>query len=595
MNRLIHSLAVLIVVALFAFVPSQGVAQVLTVDTLDIAALPPGNVNNVINSDTLTGGVRAHPNRVYRLTRGLVYQVTQPINTIGGLHIVATDGTTRPPVLAPAIRSDNSSVDHLIEVHGKGSKVEISNVYFISIRADQVQLGWSRGLDIWSDSIFVKLRGVIFDAFTESALRINVQWTKLDVQDCVFRNSQHSSSYFGGQPFMTDAPNALDTCKFVNNTFFANNSYLWSIRGYDRFSVFDHNTLVYGVVNPFLTRQGTHMHVKNNIFYAMHAYGGTPADLWGASFLNWPDTAASPIVQIRAQTTYKGQSVTGPEVYLDPAHGVDSAMLVPALRTDEFVNNVYFNPAKLTNFYQAWNDTVATYDSLDLPYAGTRTFAKRTLTMSRFVNDFVQWEIDSLFPVISPMVSIKNNWVDDPGYNTAVSNHLDSLIGYIWRIGVDKRDRAWFFNPNGNLYPPAWPLPENLAYSNTMLQTASTDGYPMGDLNWFPTQKALWLAAGLDGVKAQPTEVPAAYTLSQNYPNPFNPTTQIAFTIPKAGNVLLKVYNTLGQEVSTLINGQMAAGQHEVTFNAQNLASGIYFYRLTAGSYASTMKMVLMK
>jgi hypothetical protein len=85
------------------------------------------------------------------------------------------------------------------------------------------------------------------------------------------------------------------------------------------------------------------------------------------------------------------------------------------------------------------------------------------------------------------------------------------------------------------------------------------------------------------------------FQLQQNYPNPFNPTTQITFDLPKAGNVTLTVYNALGQEVATLVNGALPVGSHSVTFNAKNLASGVYFYRLTAGSYQSTMKMLLMK
>lgn len=85
------------------------------------------------------------------------------------------------------------------------------------------------------------------------------------------------------------------------------------------------------------------------------------------------------------------------------------------------------------------------------------------------------------------------------------------------------------------------------------------------------------------------------FELSQNYPNPFNPSTQINFSIPKNDLVTLKIFNTLGQEVATLVNGKMKPGSYEVNFNASNLASGVYFYNLTAGSYTSTMKMILLK
>ncbi|HTO92921.1 MAG TPA: T9SS type A sorting domain-containing protein, partial [Bacteroidota bacterium] len=100
---------------------------------------------------------------------------------------------------------------------------------------------------------------------------------------------------------------------------------------------------------------------------------------------------------------------------------------------------------------------------------------------------------------------------------------------------------------------------------------------------------------GITGVSPVPSGEPLKFALEQNYPNPFNPSTEIAFTIPKASQVELNVYNVLGQQVATLVNGPMAAGSHAVTFNAANLASGVYFYRLQAGSLATTQKMLLMK
>jgi hypothetical protein len=93
---------------------------------------------------------------------------------------------------------------------------------------------------------------------------------------------------------------------------------------------------------------------------------------------------------------------------------------------------------------------------------------------------------------------------------------------------------------------------------------------------------------------------PARFALIQNYPNPFNPTTKISFNLAVDSKVSLTVYNLLGQEITKLANGNYSAGIHEVTFNATNLNSGVYFYRLTATgnngqSFASVKKMILTK
>ncbi len=88
---------------------------------------------------------------------------------------------------------------------------------------------------------------------------------------------------------------------------------------------------------------------------------------------------------------------------------------------------------------------------------------------------------------------------------------------------------------------------------------------------------------------------PTAYRLNQNYPNPFNPTTEISFSLPEAGKVRLDVYNVLGNKVTTLVNGQLNAGSHSITFDASLLPSGIYFYKIQANNFSAIKKMNLLK
>lgn len=88
---------------------------------------------------------------------------------------------------------------------------------------------------------------------------------------------------------------------------------------------------------------------------------------------------------------------------------------------------------------------------------------------------------------------------------------------------------------------------------------------------------------------------PTEFSLEQNYPNPFNPETKINFSLPVSGNVKLSVYNLLGQEVATLVNGFKQAGSHTVNFEAKGLQSGMYFYKLETASFTQTRKMTLLK
>jgi len=100
---------------------------------------------------------------------------------------------------------------------------------------------------------------------------------------------------------------------------------------------------------------------------------------------------------------------------------------------------------------------------------------------------------------------------------------------------------------------------------------------------------------GPTAVTLRESKPPAAFLLNQNYPNPFNPSTVISYQLPTNTLVKLKVYDELGRLVRTLVNENQHAGEHSFTFNASNISSGIYFYRLSAGSFVQTKKLILLK
>ena len=89
--------------------------------------------------------------------------------------------------------------------------------------------------------------------------------------------------------------------------------------------------------------------------------------------------------------------------------------------------------------------------------------------------------------------------------------------------------------------------------------------------------------------------VPKSYSLSQNYPNPFNPVTKINYAIPKDGLVKIRIYDILGREIIKLVNEEKPAGTYELTWNAENLPSGIFFYQLRTNSFIENKKMILLR
>ncbi len=161
--------------------------------------------------------------------------------------------------------------------------------------------------------------------------------------------------------------------------------------------------------------------------------------------------------------------------------------------------------------------------------------------------------------------------------------------GLLTRLGLEPEDLGMFFLADdgvGTLVPVG---SEFILDEENNLIT--------GEIPHFSTIVVAPKAAAPSSVNEQ---APALFELSQNMPNPFNPATSISFTIPASGMVKLAVYNALGQEVRTLVNGHLAAGVHSVVWNGRDSAgrattSGIYFYRLEAGSLSATKKLTLLR
>ncbi|MDI6802807.1 MAG: T9SS type A sorting domain-containing protein [Bacteroidota bacterium] len=181
----------------------------------------------------------------------------------------------------------------------------------------------------------------------------------------------------------------------------------------------------------------------------------------------------------------------------------------------------------------------------------------------------------------------------DNGYTLELEIKLDSL-GFT--SSVDSLDvMINIFDPDGyHTGSQPWIGPDSRSYHKTWWGS-----------EWGPAMRKIYLSptVNVDGGK----EVPTSFALSQNYPNPFNPSTTIKYALPSRSHVLLKVFNTLGQEVATLVNEEQSVGYHSVNFNASSasggLSSGMYFYRLIAkasssgqaGTYVEIKKMVIVK
>jgi len=128
------------------------------------------------------------------------------------------------------------------------------------------------------------------------------------------------------------------------------------------------------------------------------------------------------------------------------------------------------------------------------------------------------------------------------------------------------------------------------AGNDTLWATGKGGGF--SEWNWSPNK---YLRVILATEVAEQKYLPFKFALNQNYPNPFNPVTSIHYSIPLAATVTLKIYDTNGKEISSLVNETQQSGDHSVEWNSNGIPSGVYMYRITAGNYTETKKMVLLK
>ncbi len=251
----------------------------------------------------------------------------------------------------------------------------------------------------------------------------------------------------------------------------------------------------------------------------------------------------------------------------------------------------FFDGEHVTNSYSSWATTldgkVSQESNFDLMLTGNYSDNEFTINA----------EVTKTNETISNDLTINYVVVEDVIYqgNNGISDHKNVMRTI----------------PNLNGTPIAVEVNETKNFSQTIVKNNEWNTNNLKVIVYIQSSssKEVYQTELIDynnftvtGIKSE-NELPTEFTLEQNYPNPFNPSTTIKYSIPStvktqnsaAQHVLLKVYDILGKEVATLVNEQKTAGNYYINFNASELTSGIYFYKLNAGNFIKTKKMTILK
>jgi len=259
-------------------------------------------------------------------------------------------------------------------------------------------------------------------------------------------------------------------------------------------------------------------------------------------------------------------------------------------------NNPTGNPLQTVEEYDPVTDTWDT-NKADMPTA--RTWFS-TVVVDKKIYAFPQWNGGPSLTIIDVYDPDTDNWstIDLPvqlGQDCSASTVNDLIYTF---GGIGFMSDVWEYNPVTNTWSSMSPMPTGRADApatevNGKIyviggSTTSWPSHPASMVEEYTPPPPI-------GVEHQGENNPEEFALHQNYPNPFNPTTTIKYQIPELSLVTLKVFDVLGSEITTLVNEEKPVGSYEVNFNASSLPSGIYFYKLQAGSFVETKKMMLMK
>ncbi|QQS35308.1 MAG: T9SS type A sorting domain-containing protein [Ignavibacteriales bacterium] len=518
-------------------------------------------INVQILADIAANGGVIPANRVYELQRDAIHMHNSQITVNSGqtIRLRGQSGSGKKPIvyLYDAGTGTGRPPGNMFVLNGGDLHFKDICIagYFepIEDNVDGVQGGLINTTGAGSN---ITVDGVIFSNINGQHIRTGFDVGKVDIRNTIFANmGALTTSNLGAGKGIDFREAEIDTFILMNNTFV--NYQDRAIRHYNfsnphpdtggtrimHYALIEHNTFINGMGYHGLLSLGNvgeQITIKNNLFVDGFALGEDSSD--AVRKAEWANTGEFyPTGGNRITWIFTAQNqVTNWDISNNYFAISDSGQ--------SFLNDYGFGPASPLSWHinsRIGADSVTAFTQIPLTLNNT----------PRLMTNMMRW-------YETPEAQ------GGAGKTKNTGNFIREEHDYDRRVIQYYRDTL-----NGS-YPTS-----SVAY------TGGSDGKPVGDLNWFPT----FLDVNDNYV------MPTTFTLEQNYPNPFNPSTKIVFYLDKSGITNLNVYNVLGQKVATLVAGDLNVGLHEINFDASNLSSGIYFYKLESGVNSTVKKMMLVK
>ena len=323
-------------------------------------------------------------------------------------------------------------------------------------------------------------------------------------------------------------------------------------------------TLIYATFNGGESWEQQYMNTGGGLLFFMEMFSMDSGMAMGCAYSDVP----LPVVQ----TTNVGDEwIEKNTEYLIHEYGESTCISMINMETAFFQK-------KWSTLYKS-SDGGTSWDSVYTPHSGESV---------NFYNEQFGL-LGTVFGRIHSTVDGGTTWEEFPYQGLNSVKCIEFLPGTPNKIWVSVREGLFFSEDSGRTWLEYFIEGDFKSFDIDFVD--ERHGWIMAENMVYYTETGDRIVSGIGNL----TNVPIEFKLSQNYPNPFNPTTQIEYSLPKSEHVKIFIYNTIGQKVNTLKNGVMPAGHHEVTFNALNLSSGIYYYRMEVGEFQDVKKMIYLK
>jgi len=545
------------------------------------SSMAPGYFNTLFyaimwDPDTSATG-ELNPKRVYETLRGhaYIYDKESTIDSrVPRIHIWAKPGTDQPPIHYKTLNPKGDFKKAFYKMAGGNAEFYMENQYLMqALIEDSRDRNWFRKL---GDNMRIEFKNCIVEESNWAWITMAASGTTIKVTDCLIMNIGAESSLEKGNIYDGKIP--LDTVWFENNTMLNCGNFMIVRDGAaPNFLYFNHNTLVNHLNNPFYFYAQGEQIVTNNIFMNT---GFVPDYPGFYPFYQDADKLPKGIINVDTVDNAWKENFWGGNY---PFEEADRKILVDR-------NSASWD-SRLQDMFD--NDLVSDFpDTIDEVWA-SQMITMNTRTQAMFDDDAAySYFNEGHWYTTEP--DFANNEDKVPEWAEYVVSQAIPGAPNSGLINMDTTN--WRTNWKTDLVQPDWPILPDLSYTDGELASGGVKGYPLGDLNWFPSRKASWegsnesavLIAAMKsgslpdypvGIKEDKVMDDIAPQVSA-YPNPLSSTTTVRFEIASATDAQLIVYNIIGERVRVMELGHRSAGMNEVTLDRDGLASGMYILQI---------------